>query len=66
MWGLIKQEYPFSWTLRISGNYEGILGFPSGRFYMLLRIPGPPWPFGLYLGDFGHYFTYFGGLGLLP
>ena len=31
-------------------------------------IPGLPkyveqWPFGLYLGDLGHYFAYFGGLG---
>ena len=32
-------------------------------------LPGPPkyvkyWPFGLYLGVLGHYFTYFGGLGI--
>ena len=31
-------------------------------------VPGPQkyveqWPFGLYLGVLGHYFTYFGGLG---
>ena len=39
---------------------------PRGR--MTTPVPKPKkyveqWPFGLYLGVLGHYFTYFGGLG---
>ena len=47
----------------------GLGGVPSNHLLeIILTLPGPPkyveeWPFGLNLGDLGHYFTYFGGLG---